>query len=56
MTVNARSLAVMEHRSHVRSNLPHFRIAPVEGVDEGEVEYEITQEQWQRGPVPGSHD
>ena len=34
--------------TYVRT-FPTSTIAPVEGVHEGEVEYEITQEQWQRG-------
>ena len=57
MTVNAGSVAVMERigLTYVRT-FPTSMIAPIEGVDEGEVEYEITQEQWQRGTVPGSHD
>ena len=57
MTVNAGSVAVMERigLTYVRT-FPTSMIAPIEGVDEGEVEYEITQEQWQRGTVPWSHD
>jgi hypothetical protein len=50
LTVNARSLAAMERigLTYVRT-FPTSTIAPVEGVHEAEVEYEITQEQWQRG-------
>jgi hypothetical protein len=28
---------------------PTSNTAPVEGVEEGEVEYEMTREQWERG-------
>jgi len=50
LTVNARSLAAMERigLTYVRT-FPTSTIAPVEGVHEAEVEYEITQEQWQPG-------
>ena len=47
MTVNAGSRAVMERvgLSYVRS-FPTSTTAPAEGVEEGEVEYEMTREQW----------
>ena len=49
MTVNAGSRAVMERvgLSYVRS-FPTSTTAPVEGVEEGEVEYEMTREHWER--------
>jgi len=52
MTINARSRAAIERigLTYVRT----FRTSmtgPVEGVHEGEVEYEITREQWHRGKV-----
>jgi RimJ/RimL family protein N-acetyltransferase len=49
MTVNIRSRAVMERvgLSYVRS-FPTSMTAPVEVVEEGEVEYEMTREQWVR--------
>jgi RimJ/RimL family protein N-acetyltransferase len=48
MTVNASSRAVME-----RVGLSYVRTFPtsmtdVEGVEEGEVEYEMTREEWER--------
>jgi RimJ/RimL family protein N-acetyltransferase len=47
MTVNARSRAAIERigLTYART-LPTSMTAPIEGVDEGEVEYEITHEQW----------
>ena len=50
LTVNAASRAVMERvdLSFVRT-FPSSMTAPVEGVEEGEVEYEMTREQWERG-------
>ena len=49
MTVNAGSRAVMERvrLSYVRS-FPTSMTASVEGVEKGEVEYEMTREQWER--------
>jgi RimJ/RimL family protein N-acetyltransferase len=49
ITVNARSRAVMERigLTYVRT-FPTSMTAPVEGVTEGEVEYEMTREQWER--------
>ena len=49
MTVNAGSRAVMERigLTYVRT-FPTSTTAPVEGVEEGEVEYEMTREQWER--------
>jgi RimJ/RimL family protein N-acetyltransferase len=49
LTVNAASRAVMERvgLSFVRS-FPSSMTAPVEAVEEGEVEYEMTREQWER--------
>ena len=49
MTVNVRSRAVMERVGlrYVRT-FPTSIAAPVEGVEEGEVEYEMTREQWER--------
>ena len=35
-------------RSHLRADLPTSTTAPLEGVEEGEVEYEMTREQWER--------
>jgi RimJ/RimL family protein N-acetyltransferase len=48
MTVNARSRAVVERigLTYVRT-FPTSSTASIEGVDAGEVEYEITHEQWQ---------
>jgi RimJ/RimL family protein N-acetyltransferase len=48
MTVNARSRAVVERigLTYVRT-FPTPSTASIEGVDAGEVEYEITHEQWQ---------
>ena len=47
MSVNAGSRAVMERVGlrYVRT-FPTSATAPVEGVEEGEVEYEMTREQW----------
>ena len=49
MTVNTASRAVMERigLSYVRT-FPTSTTAAVEGVEEGEVEYEMTREQWER--------
>jgi RimJ/RimL family protein N-acetyltransferase len=49
MTINARSRAVVERigLTYVRT-FPTSTTAPIEGIDEGEVEYEITHEQWRR--------
>ena len=49
MTVNAGSRAVMERigLTYVRT-FPTSMTAPVEGVAKGEVEYEMTREQWER--------
>ena len=49
LTVNAGSRAVMERvgLSYVRS-FPTSMTEPAEGVEEGEVEYEMTREQWGR--------
>ena len=49
MTVNAGSRAVMERigLNYVRT-FPTSMTAPVEGVAKGEVEYELTREQWER--------
>jgi RimJ/RimL family protein N-acetyltransferase len=46
--VNAASRAVMERvgLTYVRT-LPTSMTAPVEGIEQGEVEYEITREQWE---------
>ena len=51
MTVNTSSRAVLERigLTHVWT-FPTSMTAPVEGVDEGEVEYELTREQWERKP------
>ncbi len=51
MTVNAGSRAVLDRigLTYVRT-FPTSMTPPVEGVDEGEVEYELTREQWQRLP------
>jgi RimJ/RimL family protein N-acetyltransferase len=50
MTVNAGSRAVMERigLNYVRT-FPTSMTAPVEGVEKGEVEYEMTREQSERG-------
>ena len=47
IAVNARSRAVMERvgLSYVRA-FPSSTTAPVEGIEEGEVEYEMTRVQW----------
>ena len=49
MTVNTPSRAVLERigLSYVRT-FPTSMTAPLEGVAEGEVEYEMTREQWER--------
>ena len=49
MAVNAAARAVMERigLTYVRT-FPTSITAPVDGVEEGEVEYEITPEQWER--------
>ena len=49
ISVNASSRAVMERvgLTYVRT-FPTSMTAPVEGVEEGEVEYEMTREQWER--------
>lgn len=49
LAVNASSRAVMERvgLSYVRA-FPSSMSAPVEGVEKGEVEYEMTREQWER--------
>jgi RimJ/RimL family protein N-acetyltransferase len=49
LSVNARSRAVMERAglTYART-FPTSITAPVEGVEEGEVEYEMTREQWER--------
>jgi RimJ/RimL family protein N-acetyltransferase len=49
MTVNAASRAVMERTglTYVRT-FPSSTAAPLEGVEEGEVEYEMTREQWEQ--------
>ena len=48
-SVNARSRAVMERigLTYVRT-FPSSTTLPVEGVEEGEVEYEMTRDQWER--------
>ena len=49
LSVNARSRAVMERigLTYVRT-FPSSNTLPVEGVADGEVEYEMTREQWER--------
>ena len=49
LTVNTGSRAVMERigLTYVRT-FPTSNTAPVEGIEKGEVEYEITREQWKR--------
>jgi RimJ/RimL family protein N-acetyltransferase len=49
IAINASSRAVMERvgLSYVRA-FPSSMTAPVVGVEEGEVEYEMTREQWER--------
>ena len=51
MSVNTGSRAVLEGvgLTYVRT-FPTSNTAPVEGADEGEVEYELTREQWERQP------
>jgi RimJ/RimL family protein N-acetyltransferase len=50
MAVNTASRAVVERigLTYVRT-FPSSTTAPVEGAEEGEVEYEMTPEQWERG-------
>ena len=50
ITVNAASRAVMERigLTYVRT-FPTSMTGPVEGLEEGEVEYEMTREQWPDG-------
>jgi RimJ/RimL family protein N-acetyltransferase len=57
MTVNARSRAVIERIGlrYVRT-FPTSSTAPVQGLEAGEVEYEITREQWQSRMRPRPHD
>ena len=49
LSVNAASRAVMERvgLTYVRT-FPTSMTEPVAGVEEGEVEYELTREQWER--------
>lgn len=49
LSVNTASRAVMERvgLTYVRT-FPTSMTAPVEGIEEGEVEYEMTREQWER--------
>jgi RimJ/RimL family protein N-acetyltransferase len=49
MTVNAGARAVMERvgLTYVRT-FPSSMTAPLEGVEEGEIEYEMTRAQWER--------
>jgi RimJ/RimL family protein N-acetyltransferase len=49
LAVNAASRAVMERvgLTYVRT-FPSSTTEPIEGVEEGEVEYEMTREQWER--------
>jgi RimJ/RimL family protein N-acetyltransferase len=49
LSVNAGSRAVMERvgLTYVRT-FPSSMTDPVEGIEEGEVEYEMTREQWER--------
>jgi RimJ/RimL family protein N-acetyltransferase len=49
LTVNTRSRAVMERigLTYVRT-FPTSMTAPVEGLNEGELEYEMTREQWEQ--------
>jgi RimJ/RimL family protein N-acetyltransferase len=49
LSVNAGSRAVMERvgLTYVRT-FPTSNTVPLEGVEEGEVEYEMTREQWER--------
>ena len=49
LSVNVGSRAVLERSglTYVRI-LPHLHDRTVEGADEGEVEYELTREQWER--------
>lgn len=53
--VNTGSRAVMERvgLTYVRT-FPTSMAAPVEGIDEGEVEYELMCEQWEQEPSPRS--
>ena len=57
MTVNVGSRTVMERigLNYVRT-YPTSTTAPLEGIEEGEVEYEMTREQWEHrgtGTVKG---
>jgi RimJ/RimL family protein N-acetyltransferase len=54
IAVNAASRAVMERvgLTYVRT-FPTSMTAPVEGIDEREVEYEITREQWESADLTG---
>ena len=56
MTLNAGSRAVMERigLTYVRT-FPTSETAPVEGVDEGEVEYEMTRKEWKRRTPSSRH-
>jgi hypothetical protein len=49
MAANARSRGVMERvgLTFVPA-FPSSTTAPIEGVEEGEIEYEMTPEQWER--------
>jgi RimJ/RimL family protein N-acetyltransferase len=51
MTANTSSRAVLDRigLTYVRT-FPTSITAPVEGIEEGEVEYEMTREQWMREP------
>ncbi|MGZ4414661.1 MAG: GNAT family N-acetyltransferase [Gaiellaceae bacterium] len=57
MAANAGARAAIERigLTYVRT-FPTSMTAPVEGVDEGEVEYEITHAQWQRWTSHESRD
>ena len=48
MTVNAGSRAALERAglSYVRT-FPTSTTAPVEGIEDGEVEYDVTRAQWE---------
>jgi RimJ/RimL family protein N-acetyltransferase len=54
LTVNAASRAVMERvgLTYVRI-FPTSMTAPVEGIEKGEVEYEMTRRQWERSKTTG---
>ena len=51
MAANTSSRAVLERigLTYVRT-FPTSMTAPVEGIEEGEVEYEMTRERWMREP------